>query len=412
MPEPDVRDLMSVAAAISIVDAVPVSTRVVSRDAEACLRRRLATPVVADRDLPPFDKSLMDGYAARSGDLARSGDAISLRVVGTIAAGSDVTYQIHPGQCAAIMTGAPMPDGADCVVPVESAQVLDDGNTVQLAPGAKAGEFIARRGCDIRAGEVVLARGQYIGPAQLAAAASVGANVLDVVDAPRAALVITGDEIVGPQAHPRRHQIRDANGPMLAALVGELGAIVESRQHVDDDPGRIRTAILAGLRHDVLFISGGMSMGQHDHVPRLLAELGVNILITKLRIKPGKPFIFGTYQSAGRVSYVFGLPGNPVSGFVCTLRLASRLIARLSGSEPRAALRRARLAEPLAVNGPREFYQPAIFNGDVIRPLNWKGSADVFTLASANSVIVRPENHPPMAAGSEIGFMPCGPAEI
>ena len=406
MTEPDVRGHINVAQAISIVDSVAAPMRVATLDADACLARRLATPVVADRDLPPFDKSLMDGYAVRSGDLA--GGVATLQVVGTIAAGSGGTFDLEPGQCAAIMTVVPMPAGADCVVPVESSKLSPDGNRVQLSGPAKAGEFVAPRGCDARAGQIVLQRGQMIGPAQLAAAASVGATRLEVFIPPSAGILITGDEIVAPDRTPLPHQIRDANGPMLAALVGQLGAIVESRQHVDDDPRRIRDALVTGLRHDVLFVSGGMSMGQHDHVPRLLAELGVRILITKLRIKPGKPFIFGAYEQPDRTHFVFGLPGNPVSGFVCTLRLASRLLTRLSGGTPPNQLARSRLSDPLPANGPREFYQPAILDGLVIRPLNWRGSADVFTLAQANSLIVRPENHPALAAGAEVEFIAIG----
>jgi molybdopterin molybdotransferase len=306
------------------------------------------------------------------------------------------------------MTGAPIPAGADCVVPVESVQLSPDKETVRVA-GAKPGEFVAPRGSEARTGQVVLQRGQRLGPAQLAAAASVGATRLEVFAAPTAGILVTGDEIVPPGAMPLRHQIRDANGPMLAALVGELGASVESSQSVGDDPESIRAALLAGLRHDVLFVSGGMSMGQHDHVPRLLTELGVRILITKLRIKPGKPFIFGVYEKPDRTHYVFGLPGNPVSGFVCTLVLASRLLTRLCGGTPPAQLPRSRLAEPLPANGPREFYQPAILDGPNIHPLNWKGSADVFTLAQANCLIVRPEKHPPLAVGAEIEFIAFGP---
>jgi len=407
MAEPDVRGHITVAEAIAIIDAIPVRRRVQTLDAGACRGRVLASPVLADRDLPPFDKSLMDGFAARAGDLAGGNAAtVALRIVGTIAAGSEAAFAIQPGQCAAIMTGAPMPAGADCVVPVEAARVSADGQTVQLSGGGKSGEFVAPRGSDIRGGAVVLESGQWIGPAQLAAAASVGVTRLDVFASASAGILVTGDEIVPAQAAPLPHQIRDGNGPMLAALVEQLGAAVVWREHVDDDPDRLRAALAAGLRHDVLFVSGGMSMGQRDHVPRLLAELGVRILITKLRIRPGKPFIFGVHESADGAHYVFGLPGNPVSGFVCTLVLASRLLKRLSGGTPPVRLSRARTTDPLPANGPRDFYQPAILAGPDIRPLNWKGSADVFTLAKANSLIVRPENHPPLPAGAEIEFIP------
>src|SRR5206468_10821071 len=137
-----------------------------------------------------------------------------------------------------------------------------------------------------------------------------------------------------------------------------------------------------GMEHDVLFVTGGMSMGAYDYVPKILRELGVELRITKLRIKPGKPFVFGVKQT----KFVFGLPGNPVSGFVCTVRLASRLIARLGGSTPREQWVEGTLTAALPANGPREFYQPAVARGGAVEPLHWKGSADIYTLARANAL--------------------------
>jgi molybdopterin molybdotransferase len=364
----------------------------------------LAQDVVADRDYPPFVKSLMDGYAVRAADVPAGGAV--LKCAGEIAAGAAAAAReaLPAGQTLKIMTGAPLPPGADAVVPVEISTAVDDAR-VRLEGPAVPWKFIARRGSDCPAGETVLTRGQKVGAAQLAVAASVGAAVLDVFARPRVAVLTTGDEIVPFDEGPGPSQIRNCNGIMLVALLCRLGCDVTDRRMVRDDPQLIRGAIARALEsHDVLFVTGGMSMGDYDYVPRVLRELGAELKITKLRIKPGKPFVFATLGS-GR--FVFGLPGNPVSGFACTLRLGSRLLARLAGAQPREDWTDAPLDAPLPANGPREFYQPAQWTEQGsgprrVRGLEWKSSGDVFTLARADCLIVRPENDPARPVGSVV----------
>jgi len=214
---------------------------------------------------------------------------------------------------------------------------------------------------------------------------------------------------------PTGSQIRNSNGLMTAALLERMGCEVAQLGIVADRKEEIRAAIEEGLRHDVLFVSGGMSMGAYDYVPQLLREMGLDLRITKLRIKPGKPFVFGVGEGSGfRVqgsgnagsSYVFGLPGNPVSGFVCTVRLAARLIERLAGGVPRERWVMARLGVGLAASGGREFYQPAALVGEggvaVATPLAWKGSADLFTLARADGLLVRGENEGALGVGAVV----------
>jgi molybdopterin molybdotransferase len=167
---------------------------------------------------------------------------------------------------------------------------------------------------------------------------------------------------------------------------------------VRDDRNSVRESLERAMKFDLLFVTGGMSMGEYDFVPRTLAELGADLQITKLRIKPGKPFVFARKDDR----HVFGLPGNPVSAFVCTVRLASRLIARLCGASPIEKWIHASLSEALPANGPREFYQPVFCRDGVARPLKWKGSADVFTLAAANGLLARPENDPLLPAGAAV----------
>ena len=211
-------------------------------------------------------------------------------------------------------------------------------------------------------------------------------------------MLATGDELVPIDQTPGPAQIRNSNSLMLVSLLKHLGCEVTDLGVVRDTPDAVRNALIDGMRFDVLFVTGGMSMGQHDYVPRTLAELGVDLPITKLRIKPGKPFVFGTKD--GR--FVFGLPGNPVSGFVCTVRLAARLLARLAGTDPEPRWTTAPLRSPLSANGPREFYQPVMLSEKGVTPLEWKGSADVYTLAAANALLVRAESEPARAAGDVV----------
>ena len=399
MQEPDVSDLLTVEQAVAILDAAPVTPRVARVRLDAAHGLVLAQDVTADRDYPPFDKSLMDGYAVRAADAACELNA--LRVIGEIPAGDAARAALSAGETMKIMTGAPLPAGADAVIPVEMLNGTN-GPAVQLRGPAVPGRFIARRGSDCRGGETVLTRGQKLESAQLAAAASVGASEIDVYARPRAAVLATGDEIVPFDRPPGPSRIRNSNSIMLASLLRRLGCDVTDAGMVEDDPNVIRQSIARALDdHDVLFVTGGMSMGDYDYVPGVLRELGAELKITKLRIKPGKPFVFATL-SAGR--FIFGLPGNPVSGFACTLRLCARLLARLAGDQPRELWVRAALDGDLPANGPREFYQPAqLLDGAArVRPLEWKSSGDVFTLARADGLIVRPADDPARPAGAVV----------
>ena len=212
------------------------------------------------------------------------------------------------------------------------------------------------------------------------------------------------DQVPGPS------QIRDSNTHMLVALLGQLGCEVADVARVPDDRESIRDAIRRGMQHDALFITGGMSMGEYDYVPGLLVELGVDMKITKLRIKPGKPFVFGVGPPA-HPSFVFGLPGNPVSASSARFVLPRACSPAWPAIHPRSVGSALRLPSDLPPNGPREFYQPALLSipsgrfsaerlVNEVAPLSWKGSADIFTLASANALIVRAENEPELKQGT------------
>jgi molybdopterin molybdotransferase len=424
MSDLPVSDLLTVAQAIEILDAAAVSPRVVRMKLADAQGFRLAQDICSDRDYPPFEKSLMDGYAVRSADVKST--PVDLEVIGELAAGSESKITIDRGQTVAIMTGAPLPNGADGVVPVEDTLPLppgegrgegvhenrdascvqyaltlsrrERGSFIRILRADEPARFVAHRGADCASDTVVLPKGTKLESAQLAVAGSVGASSVEVFAKPRAAVLSTGDELVAIDAKPGQSQIRNSNNVMLVALLRRLGCEVTDLGTARDEVETIRAAIARGLTFDALFVTGGMSMGNYDFVPKVLLELGVELKIAKLRIKPGKPFVFGQKDQ----SFVFGLPGNPVSGFVCALRLCSRLLARMAGGEARERWIFAKLDSPLNANGPREFYQPGILSGEHVTPLKWKGSADIYTLAKANGLIVRGENGPTLAAGAMV----------
>jgi molybdopterin molybdotransferase len=400
MSDPDVSDLITVDRAIEIIDSTPVFPKSDRAEMEGTYGCRLAEDVRADRDAPPFEKSLMDGFAVRAGDAGSR-----LRMVGEIAAGGASDRSVAQGEAIAIMTGAPLPPGTEAVVPIEHTR--REGDFIVIEKPVKPGQAIAIRGSDCRAGDVVLKAGTRMGAAQLSVAASVGALEVGIFQPPRVAILCTGDEIVPIDQTPGPSQIRNSNMLMLQALLRRnLGCFVDSTATARDKPDVIRNEIERALETcTCLFISGGMSMGEYDYVPRVLSEIGFDLKITKLRIKPGKPFVFGVRGSRDEAKYVFGLPGNPVSGFVCTLRLAARLLARLAGGTPEDRIISAKIEVPLAANGPREFYLPGIHNDGTIRPLQWKGSADIYALAQANVLIIRAENEPALAAGTVVRAM-------
>lgn len=421
MSDPDVSHLMTVAEAAAAIDAVPVTPhtmRTLHVPLAAAVGHRLAQDVATDRDYPPFDKSLMDGFAARVGEPAGAFD-----LLGEIPAGGEWSGPPLRGrQAVAIMTGAPLPpgDGEVGIVPVEHAQ--RQGNAVHLDLAPQPDKWIARRGSDRPEATIVLPKGTRLAPQHTAVLASVGVARVPVFKQPTCALLATGDEIVGVGDAPSTTQARDANTPMLAALLARLGCDVSMLGRISDDAGETRDRIATALtKFDCVFVTGGMSMGEHDHVWRTLAEL-TKVKVAKLKMRPGKPFVFGDASThslwSGRTAegerasgvdyhphFAFGLPGNPVSAFVCTLVLANRLLTRLGGGDVAECDRRfleMPLAEALPANGPRQFYQPArLENGHVI-PLQWRGSADVFTLAEADVLIERPVDDPPREAGASV----------
>lgn len=356
----------------------------------AVLGRVLAENVPADTDSPPFDKSLRDGYAVRAADCFPSG--VELRIVAEVAAGSVPPLTVGPGECVRIFTGAPLPAGADAVVMQEDAQLLADGRVRVTDARVKPGQWVFRRGSETRAGEVVLAAGTPLTPVALGVLAGLGRTHAVVFAAPRVAVLATGNELVEPgQPVPPGH-IRNSNGPMLLAQAVRAGGVPEYRGIVRDDRPATETALRAALEAaEVVVVAGGVSVGAFDLVPAVLAELGVAIHFRQVRMKPGKPLLFGTRGE----TLVFGLPGNPVSALVCfELFVRPAIRKRLGYDEPGPTVTTLPLAEAVAEVNDRPTYRPGRLEpgetGLTVRPLPWLGAPDLRGMLAADALIVLP----------------------
>lgn len=299
------------------------------------LGRVLGEDVPSDGDIPPFDCSAMDGYAVRAGPPAE------LRLAAESRAGHPADRPLAPGEAFEISTGAQVPAGADAVVPVELAERRDDAVSV---PRSKVGDHVRRAGEDVRGGATVLEAGTTIGPAELGVLAAVGRPQVTCGARPRVAVIVTGDELRAPGEALGPGQIRDANAYTLTAQAQGAGAEVVTRAIVPDEPQATRQALGRALEEaDMVCISGGVSVGRHDHVKPALAELGVDERFWGVALKPGKPTWFGVRERR----LVLGLPGNPVSAMVTFHLFARPALRRLAGAEPRERWARATLDEPV-----------------------------------------------------------------
>jgi molybdopterin molybdotransferase len=374
----------------------------------------LAEDIVADADSPPFDKSIVDGYAVRSTDL--TGAKRSLRVGEAIMAGQTPSRPLQAREAALVMTGAPIPPGCDAVVMHERTRA-SDGEVVIDEPVVRTGQNVLRRGREMRAGAVVVVRGAILSPARLGVLSAVGRTEVQVVPRPRVAIVATGDELVEPGQNPGPGQIRNSNGVILQALVMQSGAVADTLPIAPDQPERLREIFGRGLDADLLVISGGVSAGQRDLVPGALESLGVSRVFHKVRLKPGKPLWFGIGPARGARpgALVFGLPGNPVSGLVGFLVFVKPSLAVLSGKgPPRPELQEARLVIGFHQRGDRTTYYPARVVGSSVgtpgvlsvETLDWSGSADLCTVAQADGFAVFPGGDRDYAPGEIVAYLP------
>ncbi len=290
------------------------------------LGRTLSEPIVSPLNLPPFRSSAMDGFAVIASDLVNEGAV--LKVIEHIKAGDNPQRTIESGTCAKIMTGALFPDGADAVAPVE--WVLNEEEAgVSFLRAPRAGQHVRPAAEDVREGDTVFKGGEVITPPITGMLASLGLDPVPVVRRPRVAVISTGDEIVPPDIQPGPAQIRNSNGPALRSQVLAAGGDCDRYEHAADDPAAISSVIESNRSADLLIFSGGVSMGDHDYVKKVLIDLGGEMLFWKVRQRPGKPLAFGTLGNA----VFLGLPGNPVSSAMCFAIYARPLIHKMLGRE-------------------------------------------------------------------------------
>ena len=360
----------------------------------------LAENIAADRDVPPFRNSAMDGYAVRGDDVASA--PVELRVVGEVAAGGFPDRTVGPGEAMRIMTGAPMPEGADTVVRVEDTDNASDLVTITAA--TPKGMATRQAGEDLRKGETILTNGTVLRPAEIGLLASVGRARVRVRKRPRVAVFSTGDEIVDLDAPLGRGQIRDSNRYTLASAVRAAGAEPWVRGIVRDSPEALRAALREGIAADAIVTSGGVSVGDHDHLKPVLSELGT-IDFWAIAIRPGRPLAFGELKDGDRRVPIFGLPGNTVSALLTFEIFVRPALLRMQGrahvARPRA---KARLLEPADKVASLRVFARGVHDPDTgtVRLTGPQGSGILRSMSLANCLIDLPVGPSRFEAGETV----------
>lgn len=371
--------------------------------------RVLAESVLADRNFPPFARATRDGYAVRPADVAIV--PARLKLIGEIRAGGPPqSLDVQPGQAVEIMTGAPVPAGADAVVMVE--YTLRAGDTVEIQRSVAAGENFVLAGAEAKRGEVLLCPGTRLTPAAIALAGSCGRHQLRVYQRPRVAILSTGDELVDIAAEPAPNQIRNSNSYSLAAQVHAAGGEPVVLPIAPDEIERLRHLVQQGLACDLLLLSGGVSVGKYDLVEQVLSSLGAEFFFTGANIQPGRPVVFGRAPARPDAlpTYFFGLPGNPVSTMVCFDLFARPMVEALAGATPRRmTFTQARLKSDVKVKTGLTRFLPALLSGEYERTevelVKWQGSGDMAATAGANCYLVVPPDREKLAAGDLVSLL-------
>jgi molybdopterin molybdotransferase len=366
------------------------------------LGRTLANEIRADRPYPPFDRSIRDGFAVRSSDVA---SGAKLKCVGELKAGDTPKISVTVGTCVQIMTGAAVPKGADAVVMIEHTRA--EGDTILFDRAIASGQHIVKRGSEAANGHPFVSRGARIGFAEIAAAAQVGAIEIQVYPKPRVAILSTGDEVVPAEAKPGDFQIRNSNAYSLAAQVtlhgGEPVVLLNAKDTEED----LHEKITQGLKDDMLILSGGVSAGKYDLVEKVLRDLGAEFHFDAVAIRPGKPTVFAICNGKP----VFGLPGNPISTMV-TFELFASLAVRMLAGAPPVPLRflEARLGEPLQEKIGLAHFLPARLDWldgiPTVKPIRWQGSGDLAAVAKSHCFLYIPADRSDLPVGETVSVLP------
>lgn len=360
---------------------------------EAC-GRVLAEDAVSDRDYPPVARSVRDGFAVRAADLPGT-----LEVIGEVRAGESTARAVGKGQAIEIMTGAPVPAGADAIVMVE--HVTRSGNTIHTDRSQKPGDFVNSAGSESQAGAVLIPRGERITFPRIAMLATIGQSEVRVFGKPRVAILPTGDEVIPVEATPEPYQVRNSNAHSLAAQVLRCGGTPDLLGIARDEYSHTRELTERGLASDLLLLSGGVSAGKYDIVETVLADLGAEFFFTRVAIQPGQPLVFGR----ARGTFFFGLPGNPASTMV-TFEIFARAAVELLGglTTPSLPFTYATLTREYRHKPGLTRFLPALLEPDGIHvtPIAWQGSSDVPSLARSNAFLVVDSARVNWAAGDMI----------
>ena len=371
----------------------------------------LAEDITADVDSPPHDKAMVDGYAVVAADLAKG--PTELEILEEVTAGDVPTQNVSAGKTTRIMTGAPLPSGADAVVMVEQTQTLSNNkhanNVVRIdSHPIASGDNIMPRGTSMRRGQAVVASGSSIRPIEVGVLSEVGRTKVLACPRPTLAVLATGNELVPTAKLPAAGQIRNSNGPMLLIAAERAGATTTDLGIASDDRQTLARLIAQGLESDILVLSGGVSAGVLDLVPAVLQELGVEQIFHKVRLKPGKPLWFGRRDLPTHRTLVFGLPGNPVSALVCFELFTRRAIALMSGKNDAAeGLCKASLSKPHDHRGDRPTFHPSrMVDAHTVEPLPWRGSADLSALTAADVLVCFPAGNRSYNVGEMVDVRP------
>jgi molybdopterin molybdotransferase len=399
--------MISVAEAIQIVRQQTHLLPAESVPLQDALGRVLAVDVVADSDLPPFDRSQMDGYAVRAADVQSA--PARLRIVGESAAGKGWHNQLEEGQAVRIMTGAPVPVGADSVQQVELTHELKDGTVVELLESVETGKSIVKQGSEIRAGETVLTAGTIVNAAMMAVLAAFGYATVQVFRKPRVAMMATGSELVAADQKPGQDQIRDSNNYSIAAYAELAGATVQRLPLASDETAVLKSRLAeAAETCDVIVTSGGVSMGVYDLTKAALRELDAELFFERIALRPGKPTVFARLPNG---TLIFGLPGNPVSVAV-TFNLFARtsLLVMQGAADPVLKRETAALARSVKGTADRDSYLPVQLttndDGELIAfPLKWGGSSDFVAFALTTALAIVPAGLKSLDAGSLVNVL-------
>lgn len=357
--------------------------------------RVLAQDICADDDIPAWDKSAMDGFACKRTDLPGP-----LRIIETIPAGKAPLKAISVNECSKIMTGAPMPQGADCVVPVEEVANISESQ-ILFTPG-KPRDNIRRKGEDVKKDEIVIARGRVVKPQDIAVMATVGASLVTVAKQPVITVLSTGNELVEPNVTPALSQIRNSNSYQLIAQCAQLGIqAIYGGILPDDEPSTLNGLTNATKNSDLVLLSGGVSMGEFDFVPLAMEKLGFRLVFDSIAVQPGRPTTYAVKEN----KRIIGLPGNPVSSFIQFELLVSELIVKMMGGDYAPLYSMATLSEPIIRKRlERDFWTPVIFNSEEgsVCPVEFHGSAHLTALSSANGLCKVPAGVSELKKGSNV----------